>query len=116
MIINKRLGQTIGYLIMYSGVLVSLIYGTFRVWEHYNSPSMSDGDVRSAVVIGMTSAEVEDVLGTQYDESDGSWIYKNRPPEDNPEASTRIFVVFEDGKVSKLFFATPRHHSSSRSE
>ena len=77
---------------------------------------MDDATVMQRVQIGMTAADVESVLGDHHDDSDGGWIYQNIPPENHPEASTRIFVIFDDGIVSKVFFAKPRHHSSRRLE
>ena len=112
MIPNRRLA---GWVCIAALTLSSVVYGIFLYSEHrmiQRMPSMSDSEIRSTLMTGMTTTDVANLLGEPLDKSDhgsnASWTYYNKPPENHPESSTRIFIIFTHDRIKSLILKSPK--------
>ena len=106
MIPNQRLA---GWVCISALMLSSVLYGIFLYSEYRvmkRMPSMSDSEIRASLVVGMTTTDVEDILGDPVDKADHEekevWTYYNKSPENHPDSCTRIFVFFKSSRIESV--------------
>ena len=96
---------------MYSFLLIMLLGGTtvslYFHLRYQNRPSYSKAWITENIRDGMSKSEVQAILGKPQDDKGDGWIYYIRTPGDDGETSTRIFLFFDGGRVSRISVVSP---------
>ena len=97
-------------------VLGGTVVGLYLHLRYQTRPSYSKAWITENISEGMSKSEVRDILGKPDDDKGDGWIYYVRTSEDDGETATRIFLIFDGGRLSRMSVVSPTLHSISRSQ